>query len=65
MEDSTTRPEVIKFISFSNSTEHGISTAIKTKMLKIRDFLTFKLLDGVFFMTMNVKMPTITVILTF
>ena len=38
---------------------------IKTKMLKIKAFLVFKLSDGVFIMLINVKMPTIVGILTF
>ena len=48
------------------STEHEISTAHKTKMLKnIKIFLAFNLSDVVFIMLINVKMPTIVGILTF
>ena len=32
---------------------------IKAKMLKIKDFLDFKLWDVVYIMLINVKMPTI------
>ena len=38
---------------------------IKTKVLKNKDFLAFILSDVVFIMLINVKMPTIVVILTF
>ena len=38
---------------------------IKTKMLIIKRCLAFKLLDVVFIMLINVKMPTIVGILTF
>ena len=38
---------------------------IKTKLLKNKDFIAFKLSDGVFIMQKNVKMPTIVGILTF
>ena len=49
-----------------NSTEHEISTAHKTTVLKNRQFLAFKLSDVIFIMLINVKMPTIIVgILTF
>ena len=59
-------PEVIIF--FSCSTEHRISTAHKTKMLKNKDFLSFlafKLSDVLFIMVIIVKMTTIVGILTF
>ena len=42
-----------------NSTEHEISTAHKTKMLKNEDFLLTYKHSGVFIMLINVKMPTI------
>ena len=60
-----------------NSGEQEISTALKTKMLKNKDFLAFKPLDVVlimiknvkiamvFIMLIKVKMPTIVGILTF
>ena len=38
---------------------------IKTKMLKIKTFLAFKLSDVLFIMLINVKMSTIVGILTF
>ena len=38
---------------------------IKSKMLKNKDFLAFKLSDVVFIMLIDVKMPTIVGILTF
>ena len=44
-----------------NSTEHETSIAHKTKRLKIN----VKLLDAVFILHKNVKMPTIVVILLF
>ena len=50
---------------YLNSTWHEISTAQKTKLLKIKNFLAFKLSDAVFIMLINVKMPTIVGILTF
>ena len=40
-----------------NSTEHVISTAHKTKMLKNEYFSCFKLSDAVFIMLINIKMP--------
>ena len=52
-----------KFYFILNSTEHEISTAHKTKMLK-KTFLAFKLSDVVLIMLVNVKIPTIIVILT-
>ena len=48
-----------------NATEHEISTAHKTKMLKKEPFLAFRLSDVVFTMLINVKMPAIVGILTF
>ena len=49
-----------------NSTEHEISTAHKTKMLKkIKIVLAYKLSDVVFIMLINFKMPTVVGILTF
>ena len=44
-----------------NSTEHEISTALKTKMLKNNDLfaLVLELSVVVFIMPINVKMPTI------
>ena len=44
---------------------HDILTANQTIMLKIRTFLAFKLLEVVFIMLINVRMPTIVGILTF
>ena len=38
---------------------------IKSKMLKNKNFLAFRCSDVVFFMLINVKMPTIVGILTF
>ena len=38
---------------------------IKAKMLKMKNFLAFKLSGIVFIMVINVKMPTIVGILTF
>ena len=49
-----------------NSTEHEISTAHKSKMLKKVDFfIAFNLSDMLFILLINVKMPTIVGILTF
>ena len=49
-----------------NSTEHDISTALKkTKKLKIKTFLAFKLSKVLFIVLINVKMPKIVGILTF
>ena len=45
-----------------NSTEHGISTAHKTEMLKNKDFSYFQ---TAFIMLMNVTLSTIVGILTF
>ena len=57
-------PEVEKKFML-NSTEHEISTAHKTKMLKNKYFSCFSNSDVVFIMLINVKMPTIVGILTF
>ena len=48
-----------------NSTEHGILTAHKTKVLKHMSFLALKVSDVAFILLTNVKMPTIVGILTF
>ena len=49
-----------------NSTEHGISTALKTKIpKKKKKFLALSLSAVVFITLINVKMPTIVGILTF
>ena len=48
-----------------NSTEHGISTAHKTKLFKIKAYLSLKLSDIVVTILINVKMPTTVGILTF
>ena len=45
-----------------NVTEHGISTALKAKMLKNKTCLAFKLSYAVFFIPINVKVPTITIL---
>ena len=50
-----TSPEVIKTFFMPNSTEHEISTAHKTKMLKNKDFFA----DVVFIMLLNDQIPTI------
>ena len=47
-----------------NSTENEISTA-KKKNRQIKKFLALSLLDVVFIMLINVKMPTVVDILTF
>ena len=63
--DLDNRPRDYKTFSMLNSTEHEISTACKTKMLKnIRCYL-FSLLHVVFIMLISDKMPTIVGILTF
>ena len=51
--------------TFSCSTEHEISTAHYTKIPLIKKFLALSLSDVVFIMLINVKIPTIIVILTF
>ena len=48
-----------------NRSEHEISTVHKTKMLKNKTFIAFKLSDVVFVMLINIKMPPYVVILTF
>ena len=49
-----------------NSSEHEISNAHKTKNYAENYlFIPLKLSDGVFILLVNVKMPTIVVILTF
>ena len=48
-----------------NSTEHEISIAHKTKIMKIKTFVEFKLSNVVFILLINVKMSTIVGILTF
>ena len=55
-------PELIKLFLMLNSTEHEISPA---KYRQIKKFLALSLLDVVFIMLINVKMPTIIGILTF
>ena len=52
-------PQGYKTFSMLNLTEHEISNLIKTKMLKVKIFHAFKLLDVLFIMLINVKMPTI------
>ena len=52
-------------ISCSTQLSMKFQLLIKTKMLKIKDFLAFKLWNVVFIMLINVKMPTIVGILTF
>ena len=51
-------PGVLKMFML-NSTEHENATAYKIKVLKMKTFLAFKLLDFVFTMLINVRMPTI------
>ena len=58
-------PEVIKLFFVLNSNEHEIQMLIKSKILKKKIFLAFRLSDVVFIMLLNVKMPTIVGILTF
>ena len=48
-----------------NSTEHVISTALKTEIPTKMKYLTLSIFDVVFIMLINVKMPTIVGILTF
>ena len=52
---------------FSCSTELSMKfqLLIKTKMLKVKYFLAFKLSDTAFILLIDVKMPTIVGILTF
>ena len=56
-------PEVIKTFFMLNSAEHVILTAQNCRKIKIVHAL--KLSDVEFIMPINVKMPTIVVILTF
>ena len=51
-------PEIIKLFSCSTQLSMKFQLLIKTKMLKQRP-LTFILLDVVFIMLINIKMPTI------
>ena len=57
-------PRLLNFLML-NSTEHEIQLIVKIKCGKIITSLGFKLSGGVFFMLINVKMPTIVGILTF
>ena len=57
--------EVVKLFSCSTLLSMELQMLIKTKMLKIKDFLVLILSDVVFIMLINVKMPTIVGILTF
>ena len=61
--ESMTRLEVIN-IFMLNSTEHKILTAPKTENQTNKE-VSLSFLDVVFIMLMNVKIPTIVVILTF
>ena len=57
--------EVIKLFSCSTQPTMRFQLLTKTKMLKIINFLGFKLSDVVFSMLVNVKMPTTVGIITF
>ena len=54
-----TRPRGYKTFFMLNSTEHGISTAHRTKIPTTEEGSCFKSLRFVFIMLINVKMPTI------
>ena len=56
--------EITKLFSCSKSIEHEILAAHKTKILKIKTFIAFRLSDVVLILLINVKMPTIVGILT-
>ena len=58
-------PEIIKLFSCSIQLSMKFQLVIKITLLRINDFLAFKLLDVVFIMLKHVKMPTIVGILTF
>ena len=60
-----TRPEVIKLFSCSTQLSMIFQLLIKTKNRQIKKFFALSLLDVVFIMLINVKMPTLVGILTF
>ena len=57
-------PEVVKLFSCSTQLSMTSQLLVKTKLLKSKGFLAFKLTDVEFIMLINVKMPTIVDILT-
>ena len=66
LHQQVTRPKDYKTFFMLNSTEHEISSALGNYIFrKTKIFLTLKLLDVVFILLINVKMPTIVGILTF